>query len=136
MSYHKHEHIKQLFLENDIPYDDLDPQMINLLYILNFKVGLKTKFCCYGHRPFERIQLMFHEDVNHKEDLLIALTELAGKDYLKLRMSFEKWIRCSPVKINWSLRLEKKFEDPNSEEKLNYLKDIEQFFESYAEKNL
>lgn len=118
----------------NIPYDDLDPQMINLIYILNFKIGLKTKFCCYGHRPFERINLMFHEDVNDKEDLLMELTDLEGRDFMKLRISFQKWIRCSPVMVNWSLDLDKGFRDPNSKEKFNYLKDIEQFFESYAKK--
>lgn len=47
---------REKFIRNGIPYDELDTQMINLINILNFKIGLKTRHCCFGHKPYEEIQ--------------------------------------------------------------------------------
>lgn len=55
---------REMFLAKGIPYDELDTQMINLIDILNFKIGLKTRHCCFGHKPYEEIKVMFEEEVN------------------------------------------------------------------------
>lgn len=39
---------REKFIRNGIPYDELDTQMIHLIDILNFKIGLKTRHCCLG----------------------------------------------------------------------------------------
>jgi hypothetical protein len=37
--------IKKYFNENNIPYDELDKEIIDLVYVFN-KIGLQTEFCC------------------------------------------------------------------------------------------
>jgi len=49
------------FDDAGIPYDDIDPEMIEILYVLNFELNIKTKFCCYGHKKGERTYIMFDE---------------------------------------------------------------------------
>ncbi|MBL3637615.1 hypothetical protein [Bacillus subtilis] len=124
---------REKFLKNGIPYDELDTQMINLIDILNFKMGLKTRHCCFGHKPYE-IQVMFEEEVNLKEDQILELAELAGREWKGLQLSFSKWARFSPLMFNWSLVLSKRFRDPEDANKYGYLRSVEEFFESYAAK--
>ena len=57
---------KQRFLDNNIPYNEIDAEMIDIIDVLNFKLGYKTKFCCYGHRKCEMSSIMFDTCVNDK----------------------------------------------------------------------
>ncbi|AVB11488.1 hypothetical protein C3438_19350 [Bacillus velezensis] len=125
---------REMFLAKGIPYDELDAQMINLIDILNFKIGLKTRHCCFGHKPYEEIQVMFEEEVNLKEDQILELAELAGREWKGLQLSFSKWARFSPLMFNWSLVLSKRFRNPEDTNKYHYLRLVEEFFESYAAK--
>ncbi|OAZ62832.1 SPBc2 prophage-derived uncharacterized protein YoqC [Bacillus siamensis] len=123
---------REKFITNGIPYDELDTQLINLIDILNFKIGLKTRHCCFGHRPYEEIQVMFEDEVNLKEDQILELAELAGREWKGLQLSFSKWARFSPLMFNWSLVLSKRFRDPEDTNKYRYLRSVEEFFERYA----
>ncbi|WP_340191414.1 hypothetical protein [Bacillus amyloliquefaciens] len=123
---------REKFIANGIPYDELDTQMINLIDILNFKIGLKTRHCCFGHKPYEEIQVMFEEEVNLKEDQILELAELAGREWKGLQLSFSKWARFSPMMFNWSLVLSKRFRNPEDPNKYRYLRSVEEFFENYA----
>ncbi|ASS60650.1 hypothetical protein CHN56_00105 [Bacillus velezensis] len=125
---------REKFIANGIPYDELDTQMINLINILNFKIGLKTRHCCFGHKPYEEIQVMFEEEVNLKEDQILELAELAGREWKGLQLSFSKWARFSPLMFNWSLVLSKRFRDPEDVDKYRYLRSVEEFFERYSAK--
>lgn len=126
--------VRERFLENNIPYDRIDTQLINLIDILNFKLGLKTRHCCFGHEPMDEIYVIFEDDVNLKEDMILELAELAGREWMKLHLSFKKWARFSPLMFNWQLVLSKGFEDPEDDEKYKYLKTIEEFFEKFSDK--
>ncbi|APJ11070.1 hypothetical protein [Bacillus safensis] len=126
--------VRERFLENNIPYDRIDIQLINLIDILNFKLGLKTRHCCFGHEPLEEIYVIFEDDVNQKENMILEIAELAGREWMELHLSFKKWARFSPLMFNWQLVLSKGFEDPEDDKKYKYLKKIEEFFEKYAEK--
>ncbi len=123
---------REKFIRNGIPYDELDTQIINLIDILNFKIGLKTRHCCFGHEPYDEIHVMFDEEVNLKEDQILEIAELAGRDWVYLQLSFSKWARCSPLMFNWSLVLSKGFENPEDPNKYRYLRSVEEFFENYA----
>ncbi|WP_333980488.1 hypothetical protein [Bacillus pumilus] len=125
--------IREKFLENNIPYDRIDKQLINLIDILNFKLGLKTRHCCFGHERMDEIYVIFEDDVNQKEDMILELAELAGREWMKLHLSFKKWARFSPLMFNWQLVLTKRYEDPEDASKYKYLRTIEEFFEKYAE---
>lgn len=54
------------FINAGIPYDELDVEMIDLLDVLNFDLGIKTKFCCYGHKEGEMSYVMFDERESDK----------------------------------------------------------------------
>ena len=71
---------KQRFLDNNIPYNEIDAEMIDIIDVLNFKLGYKTKFCCYGHRKCEMSSIMFDTCVNDK---MIYKLEVEKKDCLK-----------------------------------------------------
>lgn len=36
--------IKSKFISNGIPYNDIDPEMVEILDVLNFGLDIKTKF--------------------------------------------------------------------------------------------
>lgn len=106
--------IKEKFLSNRIPYDEIDPEMIDILNVLNFHLGLKTKYCCYGHDPFEQISLVFDEEVTDEQIYKLA-------EHTWPHINYNKWVRYSPIKINWTCIIGARYKDPNSELKLSQL---------------
>jgi len=124
---------KRKFLESGIPYDELDKEMIDLIDVLNFKLGLRTRWCCYGHEAGETPSVIFDKSVNNKEKDIYKLAEAAGRDWKRLNISFKKWVRFSPLLINWELVFGKSFEDPHDPRKYENLSDVIKFFEKYSE---
>lgn len=108
------EQIKEKFLSYGIPFDDIDPEMIYILDVFNFHLGLKTKFCCYGHDPFEQISIVFHEEVTDEQIYNLA-------EHTSPYIDYNKWVRYSPVKTNWTCVIGSGYQDPNSELKLSQL---------------
>lgn len=105
--------IREKFLLNNIPYDEIDPEMIDILDVLNFNLELKTKYCCYGHEERTVPYVVFDESVT--DDEIQKLANQTGKFYLQI--VFKKWVRHYPVLANWTLELGVKFKDPNSVDK-------------------
>lgn len=63
--------LRDKFIKNNIPYDNIDPEMIEILDVLNFGLGIKTKFCCIGHSPKEPTSIMFGDKVTDEEIFMI-----------------------------------------------------------------
>lgn len=86
--------IRDKFLSANIPYDDIDPEMIEILGILNFQLGIKTQFCCYGHKRGESTHIVF-DDTETDENvirLLEAVDNNVGTSGVK-RIRLFKWAR-------------------------------------------
>jgi hypothetical protein len=81
---------KQRFLENGIPYDEIDPEMIDIVDILNFKLGYKTRFCCYGHRKYDNFYIMF--DTNVSDEMIYKMMKHLNDKKFQYG-TFNKWAR-------------------------------------------
>lgn len=81
--------LREKFIEAGIPYDDLDVELIEVLDLLNFKLGIKTKFCCCGHKLNDRFYIMFHEDEPFEK------IEKFAEEVVKQmkRFTFNYWVR-------------------------------------------
>ncbi|MNO11451.1 hypothetical protein D3C76_10420 [compost metagenome] len=81
--------LRKKFLEAGIPYDELDVELIEVLDLLNFKLGIKTKYCCCGHKEFDRFYIMFHEDESFEK------IEKFAEEIVKQmkRFTFNYWVR-------------------------------------------
>jgi hypothetical protein len=120
--------LRQKFIRNGIPYDELDVEMVPVLDLLNFQLGIETKFCCYGHKPKEKSYIMFGDQV---EDSQIQRLVEATNSISSHRLKFFKWMRkpCDgDILNNWILEIEN-YENLKSKEKyhrnlLNKLKMI------------
>ena len=64
--------IKKAFDERNIPYNDIDPEMRELIYVLNFQLNLKTDFCCYGHDEYQETIVVFNSSVKDSDILNLA----------------------------------------------------------------
>jgi len=71
--------LREKFLNANIPYDDIDKEMIELIDILNFDLGLKTEYCCYGHENGEETYIVFDKSVNDEEIYSLAKFLLESK---------------------------------------------------------
>jgi hypothetical protein len=108
------------FLNAGIPYSELDIEMIDLIDVLNFHLGLKTKYCCFGHDDKTTPYVVF--DGNVTDEQIYRLAEQTGKSYLQI--NFNKWVRYYPVTTNWTMNLKVLFLDPNCDDKKKYLNDV------------
>lgn len=88
--------IRDKFVEAGTPYDDIDPEMIEILDILNFQLNIKTKFCCYGHEIFERTYIMFDESESDENvaRLLKAMDNNLGTSGVSGTVLY-KWARTT-----------------------------------------
>ena len=59
--------IEERFLLNNIPYSAIDGEMIKIIDILNFNLGLKTQFCCFGHEAKDDFHIIFDKIVNENK---------------------------------------------------------------------
>jgi hypothetical protein len=107
--------IRDKFIRNEIPYDDIDSEMIEILDVLNFNLGIKTKFSCIGHRPQEPTYIMF-ENLVEDEDMhrLISIVDenvgscnIKGvKLYKWLRMMYQRYYSKPHYPVsNWILEI-------------------------------
>lgn len=110
--------VKNRFIEHGIPFDDIDPEMVNLLEIFNFQFGLKTKYCCYGHLPYEMSYIVFDESV--KDEDIYKLAQFTAP-----YINYNKWVRYSPIMTNWTCQIGAMYENPDHEMKLKQLNFIE-----------
>lgn len=108
--------IREKFINEGIPFDNIDPEMIELLDVLNFQLNLKTKFCCYGHKTRENTHVIFDDNVSDEEvlKLLIAIDNNLGTSKIR-KVKLHKWARImyQPYfkkpwypKLNWILEIE------------------------------
>lgn len=111
---------KTKFLDNGIPYDELDTEMIDLIDVLNFDLKLKTEFCCYGHSEHEETYVVFDKEVTDK-----AIFKLAKLLSHRNFGSFNKWVRSiginNELKINWTYKSSVRFNDKDPEFKKMWL---------------
>lgn len=112
--------LRHRFNAHGIPYDELDPEMVELLDVLNFELGLRTKFCCYGHEAKKSPYVVFHESVTDEQ--IMKLAEQTGIDFLSY-IVFKKWVRWSPVMVNWTMDFGRSFDNPDCEFKKAHLDD-------------
>lgn len=107
--------IRDKFINEGIPFDILDPEMIELLDVLNFQLGLKTKYCCYGHLPNEDTYILFDDNIKDENivKLLIAIDSNVGTSGVK-KVELHKWARImyEPFfkkpwnpKLNWMFKI-------------------------------
>lgn len=108
--------IRKKFLEEGIPFDELDPEMIQIIEILNFDFKLKTKFCCYGHKVGESTTIMFDDEVKDEQivKLLPVVDSNVGTSEIR-KVKLYKWARTMYQinygkpwypKMNWILEIE------------------------------
>lgn len=94
--------VRNRFLRNGIPYDDIDPEMITILDNLNFHIGLKTEFCCFGHDEYDETYIVFDSAVTDEE--IFGLSEHLMKEIGNFG-SFNKWVRSdglNAIFVNWT----------------------------------
>lgn len=115
------ENTRKRFYDNGIPYDDIDVEMIDLIDVLNFSVGLKTSFCCWGHDAHSETHVVFDRCVTDAAIYKVA-------DFLVKEMrnfgSFDKWLRGwdgDRCVENWTYRFGLRSIDPNSAFKRTFM---------------
>jgi len=100
--------LEEKFAKHNIPYNDIDPEMLEIVNLLNFRANLKTKYCCIGHKEVDRLYVMFDEDVDSDSINQFAdtvLTEIPNYQHL----TFNYWIRVvgryhnPQIKRNWMM---------------------------------
>jgi hypothetical protein len=93
--------IREKFINNLIPYDKLDKGIIPLIDILNFKLNIKTKFCCFGHGSHDEISVMFDESITEEQIMELA-KYLQSKGILMFQ--FNKCVRpvFNDIAVNWT----------------------------------
>jgi hypothetical protein len=107
--------IIERFHKNNIPYKEIDKEMIEMIDILNFKCNLKTKFCCFGHQTREPIIIIFDESIKEEdiENLLLNFKFSSicwiNNDLSKVitaSLSFNKWVRYNYCILkNWTMEI-------------------------------
>lgn len=121
--------VRERFLKHNIPYDDLDFEMIEIIDVLNFHLGFTTEFCCYGHDNKTRTYIIFNESVTDEQ--ILSLAELVSLDW-KNHIFFYKWVRGvnGEIKSNWKLEISLLFEDPYNPRKKAHLDKIVELLKS------
>lgn len=102
------EEILKLFEENKIL--KIDEEIINIIYLLNFKIGLKTRNSCSGHKKYS-MYIQFREDINEDKvyDLINYLSDNFYFDDNK-KGNCDFWMEKScrrydnELHINWTFR--------------------------------
>lgn len=113
------------FTEAGIPYFNIDPEMIEILYILNFELNIKTKFCCYGHKEGDKTYIMFDESNSDENviQLLKAVDTNLGTSgvggtrlYKWARTMYEPYYKMPHrPEMNWMLEVTHKDEELRQE---------------------
>lgn len=92
--------MKNKFLSVGIPFDELDEELINVLFILNFKLKLRTKYSCFGHGDKAHLYIMFHE--SNDTGVVEKFAEKVVSKICGSKLHFYYYVRRSnKVKKNW-----------------------------------
>ena len=93
--------LRQKFYDNNIPYDDIDPEMINIIDVLNFQLGYKTEFCCYGHNENSFTKIIFNSEISDEKiyELIKYIHEWYGNPKIQIYGRFNKWARILKYEI-------------------------------------
>jgi len=99
------------FEEAGIPYFEIDKEMLPLIDVLNFDLGLKTKYCCYGHKDSDQIYVIFDESVSEQKILDLIYKR---NSWTLPSLWFYKWYRPAKNKIlvNWKAEVPHQFHLP------------------------
>lgn len=99
--------VKEYFKQLNIPYEKLDPEMINVIYKLN-KLDIKTRNCCIGHNKFS-FYIQFQSDLEDNKiyNLMENLMKIEYKDNTIPRFEVKKWGRKldNKMQYHWCLKL-------------------------------
>lgn len=120
--------LREKFYEANIPYDDLDQDLIPILDILNFQYGIKTEYSCVGHNINEKGYILFDKEVTDDQIFKIHNRLLAKNSCTQY---FYKWLRSvdSKSQANWVIEFpaftnevrENEYIDFFNKEKMNSL---------------
>lgn len=96
--------MRSRFLKVNIPYDDIDIEMLEIIDILNFKCGIKTEFCCYGHGNGEPTYIAFDKSVHDKD--MKKLIKILYENGIEQYYHISKWMRYGPFGLanDWKIR--------------------------------
>lgn len=131
--------VKERFESVGIPYDDIDAQVIPLVDVLNFVVGIPTEFSCYGHGDSEdgghkNIHIVFDEVVSDEE--IYHLAEYLGRK-LGYFVAFSKWVRAfdetSGLFENWIMESIYSWSVEDCKEKQEYFAELIKTLKEYSE---
>lgn len=125
----KTEDIKNYFKEIEIPYDIIDQNMKEILYLFN-KIGLSTQFCCEGHEEGDTFEIMLSPFITDEQvnDFLEKIKNSDGKPFYNFRkwnrevsgfkQSGNKILRYEETTMfsNWIFTLDKNWNRTNKEE--------------------
>lgn len=103
-----------------IDVDSLDPEMVEILGVLNVDLGIKTKHSCIGHSDSEGTYIMFDESVDYRDMLmLVEITDenvgisgaVACRVYSWLRMMYRPYYQEPHYPVNsWILEIPKDYD--------------------------
>jgi hypothetical protein len=122
--------VRNKFLEQGIPFDKLDQEMIALIDVFNFHLGMKTKYCCYGHDSITKTHVIFDDET--KDSQIYELAQRVCTDW-KNHMHFKKWVRLRGKEIasNWIFEIGLLYKDPNNPEKKIHFDKVVEIFKNY-----
>lgn len=117
------EDIREKFLKYGIPYDEIDKEMIELIDVFNFHLGMKTKFCCYGHESHIKPYVIFDESVTDEQVYEVASKVCTDWKNWGNSICFEKWVRggFNKLLMNWKFTIMRRYLDPNNPKKKEHL---------------
>lgn len=120
--------VKEVLVARGIPYDEIDMEMRDLIYLLNVRLGLKTQFCCVGHEEdqFDQAPYIIFDSEVTDEQIIEISTRCAEHIW---PFSFKKWVRptCmgeidgSHLYVNWMLEFDLYWASVDMEEKVRGL---------------
>ncbi|MCO0597436.1 hypothetical protein NGI46_08135 [Peribacillus butanolivorans] len=128
--------VETKFLEAGIPYSELDRQIIPLVDVLTFDIGLTTEFSCYGHGDDrgDKISIVFADGVRDEDVLRFAEFLGSEKGYF---VSFDKWHRAfdkdSGLRANWIMKSTGGWGSEDCPSKTHYFNELISVCKKYAE---
>lgn len=100
------------FKENKIEYNDIDPEMRELVYLINAKLNIKTKYCCIGEEDQNKTYILFDEIISDDQAIEFYVLMLDFQNYHRkmgifYKYEMKKWLRLLREKnmMNWMLYL-------------------------------
>ena len=81
---------------------EIDDECVDLVLFFN-KIGLKTKFSCQGHEPYEPFEIIFDDSVTDDQIIKFLSVNLNSYQHSNAIGKFAKWHRymSGQLAINW-----------------------------------